>query len=174
MLARFNQGFGGLCAHCDSGVRKLSKKHFTCARYPLWLAVLCLLYLFPGQVHAQRVKAPGGGTTLPNVRYDLQFLKGLGGQSSVSSMNESGQIVGLSYDTQNVRRATRFTESGAVDLNIEMADLLAARSDGPWFAWFATDINDLGQIVGCIKNNSSGKTHPFFYDPGPAPNPGIF
>jgi hypothetical protein len=45
-----------------------------------------------------------------------------------------------------------------------MADLLDARSDGPWRAWIAWGINEFGQISGAITRGLG--SHPFIYTPG--------
>jgi len=117
---------------------------------------------------AQNGKKPGGGTTPPPpVQYSVVWLGILGGTySSAQSANSHGEIVGLSYEANGsgVRVATRFTGAGPIDLNVEMADLLAARTDGPWKAWIADDINELGQITGAITRSPG--TWPFIYDPG--------
>jgi len=108
----------------------------------------------------------GDGGTLPNVRYEVAWLGTLGGSySSALAANDSGEIVGTSRNADGVLLATRFTLAGPVDLNVEMADLVAARDDGPWTAVIARDINELGQITGQIRP-SSGISHPFIYDPG--------
>ena len=142
--------------------RKMIRVFFVC------LVLLQCIHT-PSTVFAQGKKGGGGTTTLPNIRFEVQFLGTLGGdQSSVSGMNQAADIVGSSNDSQGVFRAARFIAGfGAVDLNVEMADLLGARSDGPWLTTSAVDINDWGQIVGSIKV-PGGYTHTFFYDPGDA------
>lgn len=136
-------------------------------------ALVCLsIALSPLQAQSKKGGGGGGTTTLPSIRFEVQFLGTLGGdRSSVSGMNEAADIVGSSNDSQGVFRAARFIPGfGAVDLNVEMADLLAVRTDGPWTATSAVDINDWGQIVGSIKVLSlpNSYTHTFFYDPGDA------
>ena len=135
---------------------------------------VCLVLLqcihTPASVFAQGKKGGGGTTPLPNIRFEVQFLGTLGGDRSiVYGMNESGEMVGVSNDSLGVDRAVRFIAGfGPVDLNVEMADLLAVRTDGPWTAVWGVDINDLGQIVGSIKVLPDGYSHTFFYDPGDA------
>jgi hypothetical protein len=105
----------------------------------------------------------------PPVQYTVVWLGTLGGAynySSALAANARGEIVGLSASDLATapRLATRFTPAGPVDLNVEMADLLGARSDGPWRAWIARDINDQGQIAGAITRGLG--SHPFIYTPG--------
>lgn len=140
----------------------------------LFSIVLLQSMYFPSTILAQGKKG-SGSTTLPNVRFEVQFLGTLEGhiKSAVNSMNEAGEIVGTSDDSDSaiLPSAVRFTPFGPIDLNVEMADLLAARDDGPWHAYSAVDINDLGQIVGMIKVGhlaAVNTTHTFFYDPGDA------
>jgi len=137
---------------------------------------VCLVLLqcihTPTTLFAQGKKGGGGTTPLPSIRFNVQFLGNLlgGNRSSFGGMNQAADIVGASTDSAGVGRAVRFTTEGVpVDLNVEMADLLAARIDGPWLARTAVNINDLGQIVGTIKVLPDvGFTHTFFYDPGNA------
>jgi len=118
-------------------------------------------------------------TPPPLVRYNVVWLGDFGASykySNASSANIHGEIVGLSYKdlaegSGSYRVATRFTPNGPVDLNEEMADLLEASNtgdwpyDGDWIAYWADDINDLGQIVGTVTK-STGSSWAYIYDPG--------
>jgi probable HAF family extracellular repeat protein len=133
------------------------------------LPAIVILGVFGGSALAGKGGKGGGGSgggATANVEYDVVWLGTLGGsESSALAVNSSGQVVGWSFDANGNQRATYFSPTGPIDLNSLMADLISARADGPWTAWIAADINDLGQITGSIRP-SSGISHPFIYDPG--------
>jgi len=102
-------------------------------------------------------------------KYEVRWLGYFEGDTTsyAISANSSGEVVGSSRTTVNgssVNLATRFKADGPYDLNLEMADLLSWRTDGPWRAWRAKDINDFGQIVGDITKSPGSRA--FVYDPG--------
>jgi len=105
----------------------------------------------------------------PLGKYAVHWLGNFQGNTNsyAISANSNGEVVGQASRTVNgatVNVATRFTTAGPVDLNDEMADLLISRTDGPWRAWIAKDINDFGQIVGNITKSPGSRA--FVYDPG--------
>ncbi len=105
----------------------------------------------------------------PLGQYEVHWLGNFEGntRSSATSANSNGEIVGRATRTVDgalVYVATRFTADGPVDLNDEMADLLNLRTDGPWRAWVAYDINDFGQIAGNITKSPGSRA--FVYDSG--------
>jgi uncharacterized membrane protein len=138
------------------------------------LATTAVALLVSGSIlfAAKGGNKPGGGDPpQTNVRYDVVWLGTLGGsKSGALSVNNIGEIVGYSFDANETLRATIFAATGPIDLNDVMANLIFARNDGPWTAWPAAGINDLGQITGSIRP-PSGTSHPFIYDPGNSARP---
>lgn len=138
-------------------------------RILLFLAACCVSVIATSAL-AQGKKGGGGSTPPPPpppVQYTVVWLGMLEGYdySNALAANSHGEIVGVSMaGALSTRVATRFTATGPVNLNEEFADLLAARSDGPWRAWIAWGINELGQITGNITQGLG--SHPFIYTPG--------
>lgn len=103
-------------------------------------------------------------------KYAVHWLGFFEGQTTsyAISANSNGEIVGQSRKTtvngSSVNVAARFTATGPVDLNVEMAGLLSNIPGGPWRASRAHDINDWGQIAGTVTKSPGLRA--FVYDPG--------
>jgi len=103
-------------------------------------------------------------------QYEVRWLGYFAGDSKsyAISANSNGEVVGQVAKTtlngSSVNVAARFTATGPVDLNVEMAGLLSNIPGGPWRASRAHDINDWGQIAGTVTKSPGLRA--FVYDPG--------
>jgi probable HAF family extracellular repeat protein len=96
---------------------------------------------------------------------DLQSLVSSSNDSAARDINSLDQIVGWSEVSNNVNRATLWTDTGPMDLNL----LLSGANVG-WVLTSANDINDLGQIVCDAKFGNV--QHAILLTPTSLPEPG--
>jgi probable HAF family extracellular repeat protein len=124
-----------------------------------------------GQVVGYSVNSNGNAhATLWN---DIEAidLGGLGGASYALGINSDGDIVGQANYAGGGSGAFLWTTDGLVDLN-DLLDQEAANAG--WQLYYASGINDAGQIIGVARNSITSQSQGFLLTPMDVPEPATY
>jgi probable HAF family extracellular repeat protein len=98
-------------------------------------------------------------------------LGSFGSHSYALGINSDGDVVGQANYAGGGSGAFLWSSDGLVDLN----DLLDQETiDAGWVLYYATDINDVGQIIGTARNSITQEVQAFLLTPMDVPEPATY